>query len=143
MQILFGGLEADGRPVQTSDGSRYTVVDDQTEQAAKSDLSVVYRQTDQHLELWCRYDPSLFERATIGNLLSWFGALAEAAAAAPSRALADLPLISDAQGRDLVRRSNDTRRPYASELSVVAMFDSIAQRCPNNPAIEENGTTIS
>ncbi|AEC21905.1 amino acid adenylation [Pusillimonas sp. T7-7] len=143
MQILFGGLEADGRPVQTSDGSRYTVVDDQTEQAAKSDLSVVYRQTDQHLELWCRYDPSLFERATIGNLLSWFGALAEAAAAAPSRALADLPLISDAQGRDLVRRFNDTRRPYASELSVVAMFDSIAQRCPNNPAIEENGTTIS
>lgn len=143
MQILFGSLEAGGQPAQARDGSHYSVIDDQTEQAAKSDLSVVYRQSAEHLELWCRYDPSLFERATIVNLLSWFGALAEAAAATPARALADLPLISDAQGRDLVRQFNGTRRPYASELSVVAMFDSIAECYPDRTAIEEDGALVS
>src|SRR3546814_11524854 len=72
MQVLFGGLETNDKPVQASDGSRYTLVDDQTEQAAKSDISVVYRQTPEHLELWCRYDPALFKQETIANLLAWF-----------------------------------------------------------------------
>src|SRR3546814_8503440 len=87
MQVLFGGLETNDKPVQASDGSRYTLVDDQTEQAAKSDISVVYRQTPEHLELWCRYDPALFKQETIANLLAWFGTLARAAADTPGRAL--------------------------------------------------------
>lgn len=143
MQILFGGLETDGPPLRTRDGSLCTVVDDQTEQSAKSDISLVYRQTPDHLELWCRYEPDLFERATIASLLSWFGTLAEAAACSPGLPLADLPLISDAAGQELVRRFNATRRPYASEQSMVARFDDVVRQYSDQPAIEEDGVSTS
>ncbi|MCC2597576.1 amino acid adenylation domain-containing protein [Pusillimonas sp. MFBS29] len=143
MQVLFGALESSGAPQAANDGSRYAVVDDQTEQSAKSDISLVYRQTPEHLELWCRYEPSLFRHSTIANLLAWFGEVAAAAAAKPATLLADLPLISRQAGLDLIRRFNDTSRPYDSESSIVTLFDDIAQRFPNSPAIEENGTVIS
>ncbi|MGB6106064.1 MAG: amino acid adenylation domain-containing protein, partial [Pusillimonas sp.] len=143
MQVLFGSLEAADKPLQARDGSRCTIVDDQTEQSAKSDISVVYRHTPEHLELWCRFDPMLFERSTIANLLAWFGTLAEAAADSPGQPVGDLPLISPAAGHDLIRHFNDTRRPYASDHSIVALFDKAAQRYPDQPAVDENGTIIS
>src|SRR5690606_11715345 len=68
MQVLFGSLENSSGPLPANDGSRYAIVDDQTEQSAKSDISVVYRQTSEHLELWCRYQPSLFRHSTIASL---------------------------------------------------------------------------
>ncbi len=137
MQILFGSLESDAGPLAARDGARFQVLDDQTEQAAKSDLSFVYRQTPEHLELWCRYEPAIFDRATIENLLAWFGTLARAAAQAPGECVADLPLIGEAEGRALIARLNDTARPYPAGKSVVQLFDEVAAEHPGQAAIEE------
>ncbi|WP_442593813.1 amino acid adenylation domain-containing protein [Parapusillimonas sp. JC17] len=137
MQVLFGSLESDTAPLAARDGACFRVLDDQTEQAAKSDLSFVYRQTDEHLELWCRYEPALFDRSTVENLLSWFGTLAQAVALAPDECVADLPLIGEAEGCALIQRFNATARPYPAEKSVMQLFDEIALQYADRPAIEE------
>jgi len=139
MQVLFGGLEPAQAPVVASDGCRFAVADDQMEQAAKSDLSVVYRQSAERLELWCRYDPALFDRASMENLLGWFGNVAAAVARDPDQAIGSLPLIGEEDGRRLLARFNPTLRPCPSGSSVIARFDDVARQYPQNTALDENG----
>lgn len=143
MQVLFGSLDPVEEMPAALDGTRFTVIDERLEQTAKADLSVVYRQTAERVELWCRYDPALFDRTTVENLLSWFGTVAAAVADAPARPVGDLPLIDEAAGRALIERFNRTRRPYPAERSVAAVFEEIAARHAERPAIDEDGGTIS
>jgi len=139
MQVLFGGLEPTGEPVRAADGGRFTIVDDGMEQAAKSDLSVLYRQAAGRLELWCRYDPALFDRASMENMLGWMGNVAAAAARDPGQALGSLPLVSAAQGRRLIARFNPAPRPYPDNRSVIAVFDDMARQYPQRIALDEHG----
>ncbi|MBV6306382.1 amino acid adenylation domain-containing protein [Candidimonas humi] len=143
MQVLFGALEQSGEPLAAADGSRFAVVDDQAEQAAKSDISFVYRQQAQGTELWCRYDPSLFEQSSIQGLLAWFAAVADAVVREPSLALGDLPLVDARAGRELIARYNDNRRPYPADSSVAALYAETAARYPDRPAVDEGGTQLS
>jgi len=139
MQILFGGLEPAEGPAIAADGTRFACTDDQADQSAKADISFVYRQSEKQVELWCRYDPALFRRDTIENLLAWFGAVAGAAATAPDRPIGDIPLMDEAAGRDLIARFNRTRRPYPDDQSVSSLFDDAARRHPQRTAIDDNG----
>lgn len=143
MQILFGGLEPDGEPIAASDGCRFAAADDHMEQAAKSDLSIVYRQGAGRLDLWCRYDPALFDRASMENLLEWFGNVAAAVANDPDQAIGGLPLIGEEDGRHLIARFNPPLRPCPSDSSVIARFDDVARRYPQNTALDENGQATS
>ncbi|OWT62095.1 non-ribosomal peptide synthetase [Candidimonas nitroreducens] len=143
MQVLFGALEQSGVALVAADGTRFAAVDDQAEQAAKSDISFVYRQQAQGTELWCRYDPSLFDHASIQGLLAWFAAAAGAVALAPALALGDLPLIDARAGRELIARYNDNRRPYPADSSVAELFAETARRYPGHPAVDDGGTPLS
>ncbi|TCT02536.1 non-ribosomal peptide synthetase [Paralcaligenes ureilyticus] len=139
MQILFGGLEPADDPVIAADGTCFAATDDQADQTAKADISFVYRQSAEQVELWCRYDQALFEHASIENLLSCFGAIAAAAARAPNQAIGDLPLMDEAAGRDLIARFNRTRRPYPDNQSVAALFNDVARQHPQRIAIDDGG----
>lgn len=139
MQILFGSLDPQDGPVAASDGTRFAVVDDQADQAAKADISLVYRQAAGHVDLWCRYDRGLFDARTIDNLLGWFGTVAQAIAREPDQPVGDLPLIDHDAGRALAARFNRTQREYPADESVYTLFQRAAQRHPDGIAIEDNG----
>lgn len=143
MQVLFGAQEQSGEPLAAADGSRFAAVDDQAEQAAKSDISFVYRQQAQGTELWCRYDSSLFDHSSIQGLLAWFAAAADAVARNPALALGDLPLIDARAGRELINRYNDNRRPYPADSSVAALFAATASQYPDQPAVDDGATRLS
>ncbi len=139
MQILFGGLEPTDDPITAADGTCFCARDDLADQTAKADISFVYRESAEHVELWCRYDPALFDHTSIDNLLSWFGTVAAAVARAPGQAIGDLPLIDEASGRNLIARFNHTRRPYPDDRSVASLFDEAARKYPQRIAIDDGG----
>ncbi len=143
MQILFGSLDPAAEPARAIDGTRFTVIDDGLDQTAKADLSVVYRHTAEQVELWCRYDPALFDRATVDSLLAWFGRIAAAVAATPARPVGDLPLIDRAAGQALIARFNQPRRPYPANQSVAALFAEVAHDHATRTAIDEDGRLTS
>ncbi|MGB3290030.1 MAG: amino acid adenylation domain-containing protein, partial [Burkholderiaceae bacterium] len=143
MQVLFGTLDADAPPRQAVDGTRFTIIDDQAEQAAKADISFVYRTCGDQLELWCRYDPSIFDADTMQRLLDCFGTVMVGAAAAPDRPLSELPLIDPEAGRALVARYNDHRRDYPRDASIAGLFKQQASASPDGIAIDDRGRRTS
>lgn len=143
MQVLFGTLEAGTPPRRAADGTLFGIIDDQAEQAAKADLSFVYRAGGDELELWCRYDPSIFEAATIQQLLEWFGTVMAAAAESPDRPVGELPLIGPDMGRALIARYNTHRQAYPRDASIAELFNEIASAFPDHIAIDDRRQCMS
>lgn len=143
MQVLFGTLEAGSLPRRAADGTRLGIIDDQADQAAKADLSFVYRADGDQLELWCRYDPSIFEAGTIERLLDWFGTVMAGAAQAPDQPLGELPLIDPDAGRALIARYNGHRQAYPRDASISGLFNEVARAFPDHVAIDDRGQRMS
>lgn len=143
MQVLFGAAEETVDPIDAADGVRFTVLDEDIEQAAKADLSVVYHLGEASLDIWCRYDAALFDRASIASLLECFGAIAAQVGDRHAEPIQSLPLISEVEGRALLAKFNNTTRPYPSNHSVIDLFYDVAKATPEAIAVEENGVERS
>lgn len=139
MQILFGAAEAETPALTALDGARFAVAQEKVDQAAKADLSVVYRVAPDGLHFWCRYDAAVFDAVTIERLLGWMARFAESVAAEADQPVLAVPLIAEEEGRDLVARFNATARPYERDSGVPALFFEAARRNPDATAIEEQG----
>lgn len=142
-QVLFGAAPAPGTPRVACDGTRFALLDEQLDQEAKADLSLVYAASADGLRLWCRYDSTLFDAATIDGLLGWFGRLAQALAAQPDQPVLAVPLLAPAEAAALVAGFNATSRPYEREASAIALFFRDAERHPEAVAIEEDGLRLT
>lgn len=138
-QILFGAAEGLPPPRTALDGTRFSIVGESLDQAAKADLSLVYRATSEGLHLWCRYDAVLFDRATVDHLIGWMALFAAAVGDAADQPVLSVPLIEEAEGRALVARFNETGRPYERDSTAIDLFFEVARSHPEAIAIEENG----
>ncbi|MGP9812858.1 amino acid adenylation domain-containing protein [Rhodopseudomonas sp. NSM] len=143
MQVLFGAAEAPPAPVTAQDGSRFEILPEQLEQEAKADLSIVYASSAAGLRLWCRYDASLFDAASIDAVLGCFGRIAEALAAQPEQLVLEIPLQSAADGAALVARFNTSALAYERDTSAIDLFFRDAARHPDAIVIEDNGISLS
>ena len=77
------------------------------------------------------YSSDLFEASTIARMATHFEILLNGICADPDRHLSELPLISAAERRQVVVEWNDTKRAYASDATVHAVFEEQAQRRPD------------
>src|SRR5262249_18966295 len=84
------------RPVEADSGT------------AKFDLSLYLSETEQGLTGRLEYNTDLFEAATARRLLGHFRNLLEIAVADPARRLSELPLLSDAERRQILVEWNAT-----------------------------------
>lgn len=139
MQILFGAAEVPPPSLAALDGTRFSIVAESLDQAAKADLSLVYRVDGEGLHLWCRYDAALFDRATIDQLLGWMARFAAAVAEASDQPVLSVPLIGETEGRALLARFNETGRPYERDRSAIDLFFETARNHATSIAIEEDG----
>jgi amino acid adenylation domain-containing protein len=139
MQILFGTAEVLPPPLMALDGTRFSIVGESLDQAAKADLSLVYRAAPDGLHLWCRYDAALFDRATIDQLLDWTARFAAGVGEAADQPVLSVPLIGEAEGRALLRSFNETSRPYERDRTAIDLFFEAARTHPEAAAIEEDG----
>ncbi len=77
----------------------------------------------------------LFEAPTIARMLGHFQTLLEGIVAAPEQPLADLPLLTEAERRQLLIAWNDTRADYPADGCLHELFAAQAARTPDAIAL--------
>jgi amino acid adenylation domain-containing protein len=129
-KVDFAGVEAEVTPIHNS--------------AAKCDLSL-YVDEGEHgeLTLWLEYDARLFAKATIRQMLGHYENLLRAVVSDAARPLAELPLLTEAERRQLLVEWNDTRADYPAHLRAHELFEARAAHAPEATAVVSGGERLS
>jgi len=88
------------------------------------------------------YSSDLFKPETIQRLLAHYQALLESVAADPDRPIQELPMMSDAERRQLVVW-NKTAHEYSRKQTVMELFEDYAERKPDATAVVSGGRQLS
>jgi len=83
-----------------------------------------------------QYNTDLFERSTISRMLRHFQNLLEGIADNPERHLAELPLMSESEMRQMIEVWNDTQADYPKDLTIHKLFEAQAEETPVAVALE-------
>ncbi len=87
------------------------------------------------LTLRIDYDRRRFDDAAIERMLGQLEILLEAFTRDPKQRLADLPILTEAERRELLVTWNDTAVEYPRDASVHALFEAQARRTPDVVAV--------
>ncbi|AYN38048.1 amino acid adenylation domain-containing protein [Streptomyces dangxiongensis] len=110
-------------------------------QAATFDLSVEFVPDGEDLTGLLEYRTDLFDPATAERMTGQLLRLLEGAAGAPDRALGSLPLLSEAETRQVVHDWNPAARPV-DDTTYPALFERRAARTPGAPALVAGGERL-
>jgi amino acid adenylation domain-containing protein len=110
---------------------------------AKFDLMLSLEESEEGLEGVCEYSTDLFDEGTIRRLLGHFETLLEGAVNNPSEHVAQLPLLSQAERRQLLDEWNATAEQYPSDVGVHELFARQAEKTPGDVAVLFEETQLS
>jgi amino acid adenylation domain-containing protein len=113
---------------------------------AQFDLTLYFASQGDELVGRLVYSTDLFDATTVSRLAGSFERLLAAAVAEPQRPVAELPLLSPAERRQLLAEWNDTRRLYpedAERLTLHQLFEAQVARTPQAPAVTFAGQSVS
>ena len=102
---------------------------------AKFDLSLTFAEAGGELQGVIEYSTELFERGTIQRLASHLQNLLAGVVADAGQRLAQLPLMSQAERRQMLVDWNDTGRPYPADAAVHTRVERQARRTPEALAL--------
>jgi amino acid adenylation domain-containing protein len=89
------------------------------------------------------YNTDLFDAPTVAQMTGHFRNLLEGIVAEPDTRVSQLPLLSEAEGRQLLYEWNDTRREYPRDSCVHELFEAQAARTPDATAVVSEDGHIS
>ncbi|MBV9773399.1 MAG: amino acid adenylation domain-containing protein, partial [Gemmatimonadetes bacterium] len=112
-------------------------------EGAKFDLSLYASEMPDHFGGFVTFRADLWEEATVARMLEHYAALLGALAADPDRPVAELPWLTDAERRQVLRGWNDTRRGLPLGVLAQGPFEAQARRTPDAPALVFEGRTLS
>ncbi|NBC43821.1 amino acid adenylation domain-containing protein, partial [Corallococcus exiguus] len=101
---------------------------------AQYDLTLSLHQVQGALEGTLEYSTDLFQASTAARLVSNLETLLTGAVAEPSRAVSQLPLLSEDERRRVLGEWNATRRPY-EDAGLAALLEAQAARTPDAVAL--------
>ena len=110
---------------------------------SKFDLAVVFFEIDSGLEGSVEYATDLFDRETIERFAGNFKTLLEAVAVEADRRISELPLLSEAERRQLLEEWNATQAEYPQEKLVHELFEEQARKTPDAAAVVYEDATLS
>ncbi|WP_172830274.1 MupA/Atu3671 family FMN-dependent luciferase-like monooxygenase [Opitutus sp. GAS368] len=102
---------------------------------SKFDLTLYLGESAHGLTARAEYDSDLFEPATIRRLLGHLAVLLQAAAAQPDQRIGGLPLLTDAERRQLLTEWNHTAADYPRDQTVHGLIAAQAGRTPDATAV--------
>ncbi len=102
--------------------------------SAMFEISFNLRQRPDGLTGTVEYAIDLFDAATAGRWATHLVRLIEAGVADPSRRLSEIPLLSAAEGRELLLL-NETAAPYRDDVCLHQLFAAQAAARPDAPAV--------
>src|SRR5215213_792412 len=112
-------------------------------EVAKFDLSLFMFETEQAVRGIISYNADLFEAATIERMVAHFQVLLEAILIDPQKSVSQLPLLSEAESRQLLVEWNQTHVTYPAHSSIHELFEQLVERTPEAIALicEEQSLT--
>jgi amino acid adenylation domain-containing protein len=111
---------------------------------AKFDLTLVVEETSRDLAATLEYDRDLFDAATVDLLAASFRTLLAAAAGAPGKRLAELPLLGPVERQQLLVEWNATSAPGVPLTATLAeLFAAQAARTPEAVAVTCGGQAVT
>ncbi|HKU72441.1 MAG TPA: amino acid adenylation domain-containing protein [Pyrinomonadaceae bacterium] len=99
------------------------------------DLSLDLREEPGGIGGVCEYNADLFDAATIESLLSHYRRLLESVAGHPEERVAYLPLLAEAERRQLLREWNSAPLTLSNEVCLHELFERQAELHPNAVAV--------
>ncbi len=110
---------------------------------SKFDLTLFL--TDMGEEVWAEieYSTDLFDAASIERMFGHYQTLLEAVAADPEQRVSELPLLADAERRQLLVQWNDTKVDYPPCACIQEPFEVQAAQTPDRVAVVFERQTLS
>ncbi|NTX35800.1 amino acid adenylation domain-containing protein, partial [Myxococcus sp. CA033] len=110
---------------------------------SRLDLTLAIVETEAGLECTCEYRTDLFEAATIDGLVRHLGVVLEAAAANPGTPISDLPLMAQAEQRQLLVDWNASAHDFPRDVGAHQLFQAQATRTPDAIAVRFESQQLS
>ena len=110
---------------------------------AKFDLSLYFDDPGSELEGTFEFNTDLFDRDTIGRMAQHLQTLLEAIVLDPSARIAELPLLTEAERRQLLLEWNDTRAEYDKPVCAHQLFEAQVKRTPEALAVAFENERLS
>jgi len=102
---------------------------------AKYDLTLFVTETDEGLACWLEYNTDLFAETTVARLLDHYEVLLKGIVADPRRPIAELPLLSEAERKQVLVEWNNTRFDFPKGLCMHELFEAQVARTPDATAL--------
>nr|QEO74542.1 condensation domain-containing protein [uncultured bacterium] len=113
------------------------------DETAHFELTLTMNETAEGLEATLEYNTDLFERQSIKRMMGHFHRLLEGIVNDPDQHLSELPLLTEAERRQLLYEWNDTRAPFPSHLCLHHLFEAQVERTPEAPAVAHEDEQLS
>jgi len=110
---------------------------------AKFDITFMLYEMPEGMRATLGYNTDLFDAATIKRMAGHYRRLLEAIAADPERRISRLPLLSDAERRQVLFEWNNTIAQYPRDKCVHEVFEEAARVRPESVAVSCGDAAIS
>ena len=104
-------------------------------ETAKFDLTLYFDELGSELQGTFEYNTDLFDSDTIARMAQHLRTLFEAVVANPSERISELPLLTEAERRQLLLEWNDTRTDYQHDVCSHQLFEAQVERTPDALAV--------
>ncbi len=111
--------------------------------AASFDLTLSMREDGQGWGGYIEYNTDLFDAATIQRLVGHLETLITGLLDDPDRPIAELPLLTEAERRQMLVDWNATTAPTPTDRTVHQLFEAWADRIPDAPALVFEDQSLS
>ncbi|HYG09428.1 MAG TPA: amino acid adenylation domain-containing protein, partial [Pyrinomonadaceae bacterium] len=132
-QVMFALQNAPGTAMEFS-GLKLTPLE-APNRTAKFDLTLYLTTDSDSIKGSIEYNTDLFEAATIRRMISHFQRLLESSMANPEASIFDLPLLAEAEQRQLLVEWNETKQDYDRHACLHHLFEAQAARTPFKVAL--------
>ncbi|HWD93730.1 MAG TPA: amino acid adenylation domain-containing protein [Verrucomicrobiae bacterium] len=102
---------------------------------AKFDLTFTIVKSGSHLDCCAEFNADLFEAATVRRMLAHYRKLLESIAANPDQCLSDIPLLTDAEQKQILVDWNQTSADFPRAQCVHDLFATQAAATPKSVAV--------
>ena len=107
------------------------------------DLLLAALSTERELRGWFEYNADLFDTATIERMAGHWQRLLEGIVEDPSLQLSALPLLTEAQSRQLAVEWNNTAAGYPLDVCIHQLFEAQVERTPDAVALVYEDTQLT
>ncbi|MBJ7417301.1 MAG: amino acid adenylation domain-containing protein, partial [Niveispirillum sp.] len=103
--------------------------------SAKFDLHLTVEETGGELLVLWTYNPDLFDQTTIEQMTGRYRMLLTAMAGSPTLAVAELPVLDNAERHTLLAINAKSAADYPRDRTLVTLIEDIATRLPDHVAL--------